>query len=140
LLALEPRLRACFEAGALASSCTVEFVELSPDYTHMEADPELLALWRRNAESLGRSFENDDNGRPRPTFSTDMANISLAVPTIHPLMRIESHGAVNHQHAFAAACITESADTAVRDGALAMAWTAIDAATDEAVRTRLLTA
>jgi amidohydrolase len=140
LLTLEPRVRACFEAGALASGCTVEFEELSPAYTHMEPDPELLALWRRNAESLGRNFDNDDEGRPRPTFSTDMANISLAVPTIHPLMRIESHGAVNHQHAFAAACITESADAAVRDGALAMAWTTIDAATDEAVRTRLLTA
>jgi metal-dependent amidase/aminoacylase/carboxypeptidase family protein len=140
LLALEPRIRACFEAGALASGCTVEFEELSPPYTHMEADPELLALWRHNAESLGRNFDNDDAGRPRPTFSTDMANVSLAVPTIHPLMRIETHGAVNHQHAFAAACITESADAAVREGALAMAWTAIDAATNEAVRTRLLTA
>jgi amidohydrolase len=140
LLALEPRIRACFEAGALASGCTVEFEELSPPYTHMEADPELLALWRHNAESLGRNFDNDDAGRPRPTFSTDMANVSLAVPTIHPLMRIETHGAVNHQHAFAAACITESADAAVREGALAMAWTAIDAATNEAVRARLLTA
>ena len=75
---------------------------------------------------------------PLPTFSTDMANVSLAVPTIHPLMGIETHGAVNHQHDFAAACITPSADEAVRDGALAMAWTAIDAATDPDLRARLL--
>ena len=59
-----------------------------------------------------------------------MANVSLAIPTIHPLVGIETAGAVNHQHEFAAACITPSADAAVRDGALAMAWTAIDAATD----------
>ena len=67
-----------------------------------------------------------------------MANVSLAVPTIHPLIAIESHGAVNHQPEFAAACITPSADTAVRDGALSMAWTAIDVAAPGRVRERLL--
>ena len=67
-----------------------------------------------------------------------MANVSLAVPTIHPLLAIDSAGAVNHQPEFAAACITASADTAVRDGALTMAWTAIDAALPGPLRERLL--
>jgi amidohydrolase len=138
LFALEARVRACFEAGALASGCTVRYEKLSPDYSHMEADPDLVAAYRVNAQSLGRSFEADDADTPLPTFSTDMANVSLAVPTIHPLIRIETGGAVNHQHEFAAACITPSADAAVRDGALALAWTAIDAATDASLRDRLL--
>ncbi len=106
----------------------------------MEADPGLLSAYRRNAEVLGRTFEADDADAPLPTFSTDMANVSLAVPTIHPLVGIETAGAVNHQHEFAAACITPSADAAVRDGALAMAWTAIDAATDPPTRQRLISA
>jgi amidohydrolase len=138
LRALEPRIQACFEAGALATGCTVSYEELSPVYSHMEADPGLLAAYRTNAESLGRTFEADNDGLPLPTFSTDMANVSLAVPTIHPLIGIETHGAVNHQHEFAAACVTASADRAVRDGAVAMAWTAIDAATDPSLRDRLL--
>lgn len=140
LSAAEPRVRACFEAGALATGCTVTYEELSPVYSHMEADPGLLAAYRVNAERLGRTFEADDADTPLPTFSTDMANVSLAVPTIHPLVRIETNGAVNHQREFAAACITPSADAAVRDGAVAMAWTAIDAATDLALRQRLLSA
>jgi amidohydrolase len=140
LAALEARVRACFEAGALATGCTVGYEKLSPDYSHMEADPELVAVYRLNAESLGRNFDADDADAPLPTFSTDMANVSLAVPTIHPLVGIETHGAVNHQHEFAAACITPSADAAVRDGALALAWTAIDAATEPALRERLLRA
>jgi amidohydrolase len=135
---LEPRIRACFEAGALATGCTVAYQKLSPDYSHMEVDPALLAAYRVNAESLGRHFDADDEGTPLPTFSTDMANVSLAVPTIHPLIGIAAGGAVNHQHEFAAACITPSADAAVRDGALALAWTAIDAATDPVLRQRLL--
>jgi amidohydrolase len=140
LHALEPRVRACFEAGALATGCTVTYEELSPEYSHMESDADLLGAYRLNAEALGRTFEADDSDEPLPTFSTDMANVSLAVPTIHPLIGIETNGAVNHQYDFAAACITTSADAAVRDGALALAWTAIDAASDPALRSRLLSA
>jgi amidohydrolase len=140
LAALRPRVDACFEAGALATGCTLEYEELSPVYSHMKPDPALLRAYRANAEALGRSFEADDDGNPLPTLSTDMANVSLAVPTIHPLIGIETDGAVNHQHEFAAACITPSADAAVRDGAVALAWTAIDAATDPALRERLLRA
>jgi len=45
---------------------------------------------------------------------------------------------VNHQPEFTAHCITEVADKALGDGAVAMAWTAIDLATDSNLRTRLL--
>jgi amidohydrolase len=138
LEALEPRVRRCFEAGALATGATVRFETLSPVYTHMESDPDLLASYRKNAEALGRTFAADDAGEDLPTASTDMANISLAVPTIHPLIGIESKGAVNHQPEFAAACAAPSADAALFDGALAMAWTAIDAASSPEVRERLL--
>jgi amidohydrolase len=135
---LEPRVMACFRAGALATGATLSRTELAPVYSHMESDPVLLGLYRGNAEALGRRFDLDDDGAPRPTFSTDMANVSLAVPTIHPLVGIDAAGSVNHQPEFAAACVTASADRALYDGALAMAWTAIDAALAEPVRARLL--
>ncbi len=138
LEALEPRVRHCFEAGAFAAGAKVRFEELSPPYTHMESDPDLLAAYRANAEALGRSFAADDAGEPLPTASTDMANVSLRVPTIHPMIGIDAKGAVNHQHEFAAACVTPSADNALFDGALALAWTAIDAAANADVRDRLL--
>ena len=133
-----PRVEACFRAGAEATGATVAFTPLAPDYSHMECDEGLLASYRRNAEALGRSFALDDDGVPRPTLSTDMANVSLAVPTIHPLLAIDAGGSVNHQPEFAAACVTASADTAVRDGALAMAWTAVDAALPGPLRDRLV--
>jgi amidohydrolase len=135
---LDPRVRACFDAGAQATGASVSFDELSPIYSHMESDPQLLAAYRVNAESLGRRFRLDDEGAPLPTLSTDMANVSLALPVIHPLIAIDAKGAVNHQHAFAAACISASADAAIHDGALAMAWTAIDAALQPALRAHLV--
>jgi amidohydrolase len=138
LAVLEPRVRACFEAGSTATGASVRYEELAPVYSHMESDQGLLDAYRVNAEALGRQFTLDDQRTPPPTLSTDMANISLAIPTIHPLIALASGGAVNHQPEFAAACVTESADTALRHGALAMAWTAVDAATDGGLRDRLL--
>jgi amidohydrolase len=135
---LDPRVRSCFEAGAVATGASVAYAELSPVYSHMESDAGLLAAYRANAEALGRRFTLDDEQVPPPTLSTDMANVSLAVPAIHPLVAIDAGGAVNHQPAFAAACVTPSADAAVHDGAVAMAWTAIDAATRPELREHLL--
>ncbi len=70
--------------------------------------------------------------------STDMGNVSLALPSIHPVIGINSFPAVNHQPEFTAHCITQDADKALYDGAVAMAWTAIDMAMTEGLRTRLL--
>ena len=59
-------------------------------YSHMEPDPELLRGLPGQRRSARPRFEADDAGAPVPTFSTDMANVSLAVPTIHPLIGIET--------------------------------------------------
>jgi amidohydrolase len=135
---LRSRVEACFGAGALATGCTLTIEEIAPVYSHMEQDPDLLSLYRTHAESLGRSFLADDAQEPLPTYSTDMANISLALPSIHPLLGIETNGAVNHQPEFAASCLGPSAERAIHDGAVAMALTGIDAAADGPLRKRLL--
>jgi metal-dependent amidase/aminoacylase/carboxypeptidase family protein len=136
---LEPRVRRCFEAGALATGCTHEVTPISPPYSEFEHDPDMVAIYRRNAEALGRSFlDLPDEIAQRTAGSTDMANISLSIPTIHPMLGLDCQPAVNHQPDFTAACITPKADQAVVDGALAMAWTTIDLATDTTQRERLL--
>jgi amidohydrolase len=120
-----PRVERCFEAGARATGATMAIADLAPVYTHMQHDARLLELYRENAVALGRT--PDDHNEI--TFSTDMGNVSLDIPSIHPCIAIESDGAVNHQPEFAGACVSASADRAVLEGALALAWTAIDIAT-----------
>ncbi len=137
LAVLRSRMNACFEAGALASGATMSVKELGSAFSHMESDHEILSHYRRAAESLGRRFDLDDAGVAKPTISTDMANVSLVVPSIHPLLAIPTNGAVNHQPEFTAACITSEADQAVIDGALALALTAISVASDPSLRNRL---
>ena len=64
--------------------------------------------------------------------------MSHALPSIHPLIGFDSFPAVPHQPEFTACAATAIADQAVFDGALAMAWTAIDLASTAALRDRLL--
>ncbi|MFI5273107.1 MAG: M20 family metallopeptidase [Ktedonobacterales bacterium] len=130
---LIPRVFACFEAGALATGAKLEISGGDKPYAHVQHDPEMAALYRANAEVIGRVF--DDNPS---VASTDMGNVSLVIPTIHPMIGIDSLPAVNHQPEFTVACATPAADRAVLDGAVAMAWTAIDLAQHAAIRERLL--
>jgi len=136
---LSPRIRACFEAGALATGCDVEVELAGPRYSEFLPDELLLGLYEREATAVGRVLGERD-ATSQLSGSTDMANVSLRVPTIHQMLGIDAGGAVNHQPEFTAAAVRPSADRAVLDGALAMARTTIAAALDEEVRARLLAA
>jgi metal-dependent amidase/aminoacylase/carboxypeptidase family protein len=106
----------------------------------MRHDETLGTFFRSNALALGRSFPTSGEAETRPTGSTDMGNVSLAIPSIHPMLGINSWPAVNHQPEFAQHCATPDADRALIDGALAMAWTCIDLASHEEARQALLAA
>ncbi len=54
--------------------------------------------------------------------------MSREVPSIHPMIGMDTQGAVNHQPEFAAHAITPNGEQAMRDGAHAMAWTIVDIA------------
>lgn len=131
---LTPRVFHCFEAGALATGAQLELDGGDRPYAHVVHHAALSLLYKQNAEALGRKFVES----AQVAGTTDMGNVSLALPAIHPLIGINSLPAVNHQPEFAAACVTPAADQALMDGALAMAWTAIDAATDDMLRSSLL--
>lgn len=136
---LRPRVYRCFEAGALATGAKLEIIGGGRPYSELVHDPDIAALYKRNSELLGRSFAHAEEEKHKVVASTDMGNVSLCVPTIHPMIGIASLPAVNHQKEFTECCVTESADRAVADGALAMAWTAIDLARESRLRNRLIT-
>jgi amidohydrolase len=135
---LRPRVYRCFEAGALATGCRMEIIGGTKAYSDMIHDRDIAALFKLNAELLGRSYPDLDMSAQKGAASTDMGNVSLVIPSIQPMIGIDSLPAVNHQKEFTDSCITKAADKAVYDGALAMAWTAIDMATDLTLRARLI--
>ena len=123
--AAAPRRRTASRPARWRPARRSTITDVCPPYAHMEHDHDIAELYRANAATIGRP-ESEDGAA---TFSTDMGNVSLAMPSIHPCIAIETGGAVNHQPEFAEAAINASADRAVVEGALAMAWTVIDAAT-----------
>jgi len=130
-----PKVMRCFEAGALATGASLEVVSQGQPYSEFHTDESIAALYRRNAESIGRVFPS--TSERTMSGSTDMGNVSLVIPSIHPMLGIDSLPAVNHQPEFAAAAASPAADRAVLDGALAMSWTTIDIAHDTPLRERL---
>jgi amidohydrolase len=137
---LRPKVLKCFEAGALATGSTLNIIGGTKPYAEMKHDREIADIYRRNAEALGRKFPDLGSLHDRATGSTDMGNISLAIPSIHPMIGIDSLPAVNHQLEFTQHCITDAANKALLDGALAMALTAIDLANDPELSGRLANA
>lgn len=125
---VKQRVWRCFEAGALASGAELEIRGGDKPYAHMDHDAGLAAIYQANAEALGRTFPALGRVLERSAGSTDMGNISLRAPAIHPIIGIDSQGSVPHQPEFARHCVGRSAERALIDGALALAGTAIDLA------------
>ena len=122
------RVLKCFEAGALATGCTLEIHDESAPYSEFTNHPNLNALYQANAEAIGRVFNENDPQSRMNRASTDLGNISKVIAAIHPYIGVNSGTAVNHQKEFAQACITADADKAVLDAATAMAMTLVEIA------------
>lgn len=132
--ALRTRVHACFEAGALATGAGLELTAHGRDFADLRQDPAMTSAYTRAAEALGRRVK-------QPTAhgsSTDMGNVSHLVPAIQPMLGYDTGGAKQHTQEFAAYGISPSADRAVIDGAIALAWTGVELASDPEQRARLL--
>ena len=134
---IKPKVHRCFEAGAIATGSKLTIDEPRPAYSEFRNNDMLSDLYVEAARDLGREFPADGSAGPMQA-STDMGNVSLAMPSIHPLIGIDSGGAVNHQPEFTAHAIKPSADRAVRDGAIGLAQAVATAATTQAIRDKLL--
>ncbi|MFD8207884.1 M20 family metallopeptidase [Streptomyces sp. NPDC059695] len=136
LAELQARVRACFEAGALATGAELVLETVGNDYADLRQDLAMGRSYQAAAEALGRTVLPNDPGLRGG--STDMGNVSHLVPTIHPSIGYDCGDTIMHHPDFTRYGTTAAADRAVLDGGLAMAWTAIDLATDPAQRERLL--
>ncbi|MFE3649690.1 amidohydrolase [Streptomyces sp. NPDC059152] len=133
---LQSRIRACFEAGALATGAELTLTPVGNDYADLQQDLAMTALYAGAATALGRTVPPRD-----PSLrggSTDMGNVSQVVPTIHPMIGYDCAGAIMHNPEFTRYGTTPGADRALLDGGLAMAWTALSLAQDDTHRARLL--
>ncbi len=84
-------------AAAAATGTTVEVTEAPNRMRTMLNNATLLATWRRELEAAGWQ----DGPVDMNAGSTDMANVSHEIPTIHPMMAIAPEGTPGHSREFA---------------------------------------
>ncbi len=125
LVELEQRFLACLHAGADATGCAIEVRWVDPVYADMIDNAAIGERYRANAGALGRDVRAPSPSS-RVVGSTDMGNVSYAVPAIHPMIRVAPPGVAIHTAAFAGFAGGPDGDRAVVDGAKALAWTVAD--------------
>lgn len=128
------RVREIFErcARAAALACGVEVdIAVREGYREMRNNVAMARRFGAALEALGRRPADDDDRVG--AGSTDMGDVSLAVPSIHPYMAICGEGeTLCHEHAFAAAAASERGMAAMLVAAKAMARTTADLLDDGA--------
>lgn len=118
---MRDRFRALCEAAALATDTTVK-VTFSGGARTMRNNAVLAERFRANMAAYGI----DDQGDDPNTGSTDMANVSWVVPTIHPELAIAPEGTPGHSILFRDAAVTPRADEVTLLAATLIAQTAVE--------------
>jgi amidohydrolase len=122
----------CARGAAMACGVEVD-ITVREGYKDLINNLSLARRFGRHMEALGHAPAETDASVG--SGSTDMGDISHAVPSIHPWLAICERGETTcHQHAFQACAGSERGAAAMLDAAKAMALTAADFLSDAALR------
>lgn len=117
------KVKNCARAGALATGATVEFRQTAKTYKDMVSNQVMNSLFKANVLALGEPM-SDSVGAG--AGSTDMANVSHEVPSIHPYIAISSKKISGHHVDFADASVTDEGHHGLAVGAKSIAGTVAD--------------
>ncbi|MBI1885575.1 MAG: M20 family metallopeptidase [Chloroflexi bacterium] len=123
------KVLACFQAGAEAAGCRLEYRWGEESrYKAMRTNRALAEAFKSNLESLGRRVVDPESRRSMG--STDMGNVSAIVPAIHPTVAIAPPDIPIHTEEFREMAASEAGHQGLLDAAKAMAMTAADLFSD----------
>ena len=130
LEAMIERFRQMADSAASATGCAVEITEEPMNRCRtMLNNATLLGLWRGHLADAGW----EDGPIDPNTGSTDMTNVSHAVPTIHPMMAIAPEGTPGHSREFATHAGGEGGDRMLPVAILVLAASAVELARNPAL-------
>jgi amidohydrolase len=133
---LSRRMEAIAAGAASMTGCGYELAwDEQPAYLPIRANLELAARWTRHQARRGRTALPPGVTPASLAGSTDLGNVSVRVPSIHPMIAIADPDTSMHTTQFAAAAASPAGDRAVLDGAVGLALTALDVLADPALLT-----
>ena len=128
---LKVRVLDCFIGAATATGAKLKYKWGETRYAPLRSNFVLARMFRKNLQSLGRRVHLVD---PRIGIgSSDIGNVSQVIPSIHPLIAIDTARAVTHSPQFAEKAASEAGMRGLFDAAKALAMTVVDLLADPAV-------
>jgi len=118
------RFQAAAEGAATATGCRVAVVTEPTVHEPLKPNATMARLFAANLERIG--FPEDPEDPEAGYGSTDCGNVSQALPTIHPYVRISPDGVPSHSREFAEWARSSMARVGMVAGAKALALTALD--------------
>ncbi len=135
LSVLADQARRVFEAAALATGTQLETLwDPCPVYLPVRHNTTLAGRYAANMGLRGRRVLPAGVMPEEMTGSTDLGNVSVRVPAIHPTLAIAPPDVTIHTPEFATWASSERADEGLLDGAAGLALTAADFLADRALR------
>jgi len=123
LESLAEKVKACANAGAMATDCSLEIEEGENKYDPMKHNKAFEDVFRSSLKFLNIE---EYSGEERGTGSSDIGNLSQIIPTIHPNIKICDSTPPTHSKEFAQAAISPTGDEGLITGAKALALTGLD--------------
>jgi amidohydrolase len=135
LMSLAERVHAVLEAAATATGTSLETEwDPCPPYLPLRTNRSLAARYAVNLTDRDRQVLPAGLAPRELAASTDMGNISVRLPSIHPLLSVAPVDVIIHTAEFAKWAASKRADDATIDGAIALARTGADYLADAALR------
>ena len=118
------RIRRCADAAAMTTGTKVQHETICA-YKNMIINRTIAEIYERHSQALGIMSREAPPGTP--TGSTDMGDVSHALPAIHPMFQISNHGeGTCHEDAFVKHSDSDRGYAAMIRVAKAMALSAYD--------------
>jgi amidohydrolase len=128
------KLRKCAEGAALATGARLEFGLVGHAYKAMKPNKILGERFLKHLEASGIPYNPP---KDKSMGSTDMGDVSQAVPGIHPYVQICEDDIAGHSRQFTEASGSERGVVAMLAAAKAMAMTAVDVLTEDGLVERI---
>ena len=119
---LKTKVLNCFQAAALATGAQLKYA-WKEYYAPIRANTTLAGVMAANMRAIGRDPQPIPD---RASGSSDMGNVSVLVPAIHPEVAISAPKVSLHSIEFRAAAVSAKGDRGLIDGAKALALTVVD--------------
>lgn len=121
---VERKVIECAHGSARAAGCKLKIKKREAEYAPFYPNYPMGRVFRENMKTLG--IVEDSFSETEEIGSSDIGNLSQALPTLHPEFRVGDSGAINHSRDFLTAVVSKNGTDAMIAMTKAMALTVYD--------------